>query len=108
VLLNIPYNLAPFKHAATATSGGQCLWYFYHEMQVGDLVVLSLGQNKGIQRDVVEITEDYEWIPTPLFPGNSFLDNDYHHIRKSDLDGLAIWASRHPNPPWNRALIPLR
>jgi len=107
-LSNIPAYVSP----QSTTAGGQCLWDFYHEMHEGDLVVLSLGKNDGIQQDVVEVTGEYEWIPTPVLPGLSLPENDYHHIHKvrwrPDLDGLALWASRRPPPPWNRALIRLR
>ena len=108
VLLNIPGYVNP----QSATSGGQCLWDFYHEMHVGDLVVLSLGKDGGVQRDVVEVTEEYEWIPTPVFPGDDLSENDYHHIHRvkwsPDLDGRKLWESRRPLPPWYRALIRLR
>ena len=104
---NIPRYLEP----QTATLGGQCLWDFYHEMHKGDLVVLSLGKCGGTQRDVVEVTEEYEWIPTPVFPGNDISENDYHHIHKvkrTDQDGVALWKQRRPPKPWYAALMRLR
>ena len=105
-------NITGYVRPQCATAGGQCLWDFYHEMQVGDLIVLSLGKHGGVQRDVAEVKGEYEWIPTPVFPGPSLFDNDYHHIRrvewKPDCNGLVLWASRCPPPPYYRALIRLR
>jgi predicted Mrr-cat superfamily restriction endonuclease len=91
-------NIPGYVTSQSATSGGECLWYFYHEMHTGDLVVLSLGEHGGVQRDVAEVTEEYEWIPTPVFLGNNLSENDYHHIHRvqwrPDLDGREIWRSR--------------
>lgn len=107
-LLNIP----GYVSSQSATSGGQCLWGFYHEMHKGDLIVLALGKHGGVQPDVVEVTKEYEWIPTPVFPGNDLSENDYHHIHRvkwrPDLDGRGLWQSRRPPLPWYRALIRLR
>ena len=103
-------NIPNFVSPASAVSGGQCLWYFYHEMQVGDLVILSIGQ--GPLQDVVEVTGNYEWIPTPVFPGGDLFQNDYHHIRRvrwrTDLDGRQLWNTLNPPPFTRRALIQLQ
>lgn len=81
----------------SAVSGGRCLWAFYHEMKIGDLVIMSVG--KGPEGSVAEIKGDYKWISTPV-------DNDdYHHIRRViwryDLDGGNIWNKHVIASNWN-------
>ncbi len=71
--------------------GGSSLWRFYHEMQIGDLVVVSSKQGKQL---TVEIIGSYQWRPdpppTPLTP-------DYQHYRTVRLTGL------DPNVIFNQA-----
>ena len=43
---------------------GHCLWKFYHDIQIGDLVILSTG-NGGRRRAVMEVTGDYEYVELP-------------------------------------------
>ena len=62
--------------------GGASLWRFYHEMQKGDLVIVSSKQGRQM---TVEVTGPYQWQsapgPTPLTP-------DYQHFRAVALTGL--------------------
>jgi predicted Mrr-cat superfamily restriction endonuclease len=67
--------------------GGPSLWNFWHEVQIGDLVILKANQ----RRVVVEVTGEYFFNPKGL---EEFGINDYNHQRtiklRSDLIGLAL------------------
>ena len=66
--------------------GGASLWDFYHEIQNGDLVVLSANKPRVL---VVEIDGAYEWAEDSPFEG------DYQHQRqvivRRDLSPEDIW-----------------
>jgi len=69
--------------------GGQALWCFFHDMVVGDLVLVSDGANRDV---VMRIDGDYEWSGqvSPVAPG------DYQHQRRATLtaiDASELWAS---------------
>jgi len=70
--------------------GGSSLWRFYHEMQIGDSVVVSSKRGKQL---TVEITGPYQWRPDPPPP----LTPDYRHCRTVALAGL------DPNAIFNQA-----
>jgi hypothetical protein len=109
---NVNQAIPNYASPASAVSGGWCLWGLYYEMQIGDLVILGLGN--GPLQNVVEVTGDYEWIPQPVFPG-ALPDADYQHIRRvkqrPDLNGRLLWEQHdgRPAPGWfiRRALIQL-
>ena len=62
--------------------GGASLWRFYHEMQIGDLVIISSKQGRQL---VVEVTGPYQW---QAAPGPAPLTADYQHFRTVTLTGL--------------------
>ena len=103
-ILNANDRYPSYATLQSAISGGRCLWAFYNEMQLGDLVILSIG--KGPLQDVCEVMGTYEWLPTPVFPG-TYPNSDYQHIRRvkwrQDLDGTVIWRQRggRPSLGWN-------
>lgn len=104
-------QIPDYATAASARSGGWCLWGLYHEMQVGDLVILSLG--RGPEKEVVEVAGDYYWQPEPVFVGSCH--GDYQHIRPVRRccckDGRSLWEQHAGKPAlgWfiRRALIRL-
>lgn len=62
--------------------GGASLWRFYHEMQKGDLVIVSSKQGRQL---VVEVAGPYQWNPaSPPVP----LTPDYQHFRDINLTSL--------------------
>lgn len=63
-------------------SGGASLWRFYHEMQTGDLIIVSSKQGRQL---TVEVTGPYQWQATPGLPP---LTPDYLHFRTVNLTGL--------------------
>lgn len=92
-------RVAEYAPLNNSGQGGRCLWGFYDQMKIGDLVILSIGQ--GPLRHVIEVTGDYDYwndrhVPAP--PG------DYYHCRvvkhRGDLDGRNLWTG--PAPGWNR------
>lgn len=66
--------------------GGPSLWRFYHEMSIGDLVILSDGRSRRV---VMRVTGPYEWTQNSLpAPG------DYYHQRSAEL------SDEDPNGLW--------
>ncbi len=69
-------------------SGSQSLWSFCHDLQIGDLVILSGDKAREL---VVEITGDYGFIA-----GESPLFGEYNHQRPieiTDYDGDKLWRA---------------
>jgi hypothetical protein len=69
--------------------GGQALWCFFHDMVVGDLVLVGDGSVGDV---VMRIDGEYEWSGqvSPVAPG------DYQHQRRASLttiDATELWAS---------------
>jgi len=62
--------------------GGASLWRFYHEMQEGDLVIVSSKQGRQL---TVEVTGPYQWQSAP---GPAPLTPDYQHFRTVSLTNL--------------------
>ena len=69
--------------------GGSSLWRFYHEVQLGDLVIVSSKQGKQL---TVEVTGPYQWqLIQPSLP----LTPDYQHyrtVRLTSLDPNTVFA----------------
>ncbi len=62
--------------------GGASLWRFYHDMQIGDLVIVSSKQGKQL---TAEVTGPYQWQSTP---GPAPLTSGYQHHRVVSLTSL--------------------
>lgn len=80
-------SVVEYQRVRNAGHGGRCLWAFLHEMSRGDLVILSA---KGDRSQVVEITGDYEFVPTedPVI-------REYQHrrsCRPTANNGQLLWA----------------
>ena len=71
----------PTRSSSNCANGGVCLWRFYHDMQPGDLVIVSSKRGREL---VVEVVGPYEWLPEPGPP----LTPDYRHSRRVRLTGL--------------------
>jgi predicted Mrr-cat superfamily restriction endonuclease len=66
-----------------------CLWKFYHEIQIGDLVILSTGDG-GRRRAVMEVTGNYEYVEQE----NQIEPRVYAHQRKASpisINPDALW-----------------
>ena len=75
-------------HRDNSSSGSQSLWSFCHELQIGDLIILSGDRAREL---VVEITGDYEFVA-----GESPLHGEYNHQRQieiTDYDGDKLWRA---------------
>ncbi len=79
--------------------GGPSLWHFYHDMQIGDLVILSTGKNGG-RRLVMRVQGPYEYVrkeeERPLYKAYRD-DPSYHHQRGASV------TSYDPNELWEKA-----
>ncbi len=76
-----------------ASNGGRSLWNLYHEMQKGDLVIVS-GSKKSREL-VVEIAGDYEYSDEALTVNGETLSAEYYFHRPvliSDLNPDTLWA----------------
>ena len=70
------------------TSGSQSLWSFCHDVQIGDLIILSGDQGREL---VIEVAGDYEFVA-----GDSPLYGEYNHQRKIEItqyDGDKLWRA---------------
>ncbi len=69
-------------------SGSESLWSFCHDVQIGDLIILSGDKGREL---VVEVIGDYEFVPdfTTLF-------GEYNHqraIETTNYDGDKLWRT---------------
>lgn len=85
-----------------APNGAPSLWNFCHEIQIGDLVILSGRKTREL---VVKITGDYEFVAeeVPVL-------GDYQNQRRMEItsiDGDQLWhqAGKAPGQPVYRTLI---
>ena len=75
-------------HPNNGGSGSESLWSFCHDVQIGDLVILSGDKSREL---VVEVTGDYEYVEAkpPLF-------GEYNNQRKievTEYDGNTLWEA---------------
>ncbi len=80
--------LYPPPHPNNSKSGSESLWSFCHDMQIGDLIILSGDKGREL---VVEITGDYEFVA-----GQSPLYGEYNHQRAIEItqyDGDKLWRA---------------
>lgn len=94
------YPIPPYGN--NAHWGAPSLWDFCHEIQIGDLVILSGRKTREL---VVKITGDYEFVA-----GESPLFGDYQNQRGAEMmliDGNQLWhkAGKAPGQPVYRTLI---
>jgi predicted Mrr-cat superfamily restriction endonuclease len=69
--------------------GGPCLWRFYHEMGIGDLVIVNASADEQRRRRMVmKIKGPYEFVTAPAV-------EDYPHQR------VAEYVERDPNELWH-------
>lgn len=69
--------------------GGPSLWHFYQDMEIGDLVILSLGTQGG-RKLVMRVEGPYMYVrteETPLYKEYPH-DPSYNHQRKAVITGL--------------------
>ena len=69
-------------------SGSESLWLLCHDVEIGDLIILSGAHGREL---VVEITGDYEFVP-----GASPLYGEYNNqraIELTDYDGDKLWRA---------------
>ena len=67
-------------------NGGRSLWRFYHEMQVGDLVIVSAS---GSRRQTMRVTGEYYFVPL-----GEDTSHYYEHRRKAEavrIDPDHLW-----------------
>ena len=75
-------------HPNNGGSGSESLWSFCHDVQIGDLIILSGDKSREL---VVEVTGDYEFVA-----GKSPMFGEYNHQRQVEIteyDGEKLWAS---------------
>ena len=73
-------------HRDNSSSGSESLWSFCHDVQIGDLMILSGDKSREL---VVKVTGDYEFVP-----GASPLFGEYNHQRAIEItqyDGDKLW-----------------
>ena len=73
-------------HRDNSSSGSESLWSFCHDVQIGDLVILSGDKSREL---VVKVVGDYEFVPdfTELF-------GEYNNQRKIEITeygGDKLW-----------------
>lgn len=73
-------------HPNNAGSGSESLWSFCHDVQIGDLVILSGDKSREL---VVEVTGNYEFVdgPSPLFGEY----NNQRAVEITEYDGNKLW-----------------
>lgn len=79
-----------YPEATNAHLGGPSLWSFFHEMDVGDLVILVGKRRRAC---VVEVTGPYSWTGQE----DSFSKGDYQHQR------MAVLTEEEPDQLWHSA-----
>ncbi len=96
-------TLCKSAYAGITNAGacGHCLWKFWQDMKIGDLVILSA---EGQRKAVVEIVSDYFFDTTTPHP-----DLDYYHRREvtfTDSNPDKLWK-QHPLAPGANMHFPL-
>lgn len=75
-------------------NGGFSLWRFYHEMQIGDLVIISAS---GSRKQTMRVTGDYYFVNLGDDPSH-----DYEHRRKAEvvpIDPNRLWQAANRVAP---------
>ncbi len=93
----IPLVQAVYGNAKGNAAG--CLWDFWQEIQVHDLVILGLGSTEGgFRACVARVTSDYFW-DTNIPHGVPAYFNDYSHRRNIEL------TNQNPENLWNNTRL---
>lgn len=79
-------HLRPDYTTNSQVNGGRSLWRFYHEMQEGDLVIISTS---GSRQQAMRVTGGYYFVPS-----GEDTSHHYEHRRKAEvvpIDSDRLW-----------------
>ena len=82
----------PGYSASSRANGGRSLWRLYHEMQIGDLVIISAS---GSRKLTMRVTGDYYFT-------NADATHYYEHRRKAEavpIDPNILWQAANGRAP---------